>query len=722
MNASAEDGDLKGDFLKNLEEVTLNGKNVLPAGAGQIGGEEDYQIKDGMIILGKNLFKEAGSYTLQLKANADAGYAPKTLKFEVKEAVETPAEEGKDVPEFREAVLKEESGYFAKDPYYQIFFDGVDLDEDGKTEDDVEDWLRSKPLAVYVDGVLYESGMSDDNTNRYTIQESDQYYKSVLAIRPAVMGGEHSVKITAEGYKVCEFTFTGSEIEQEVKDAPVFEKAEVKESYYGYGDYYKLTFSGSNARDFFNSDSLTVTVNGSEYTKLTNSYASVGSTEGSKIYAYDSYSYTPALELRPEDMSEDLEIIITAEGYKSCTFTVEGLSDEKVTPEFDKYTYVEAESSWDASYYRIDFAAEDDEALSKYLSDSSMVVTVNDEKYERSSSLSSSSTKTFVADGKMGAYGRTYSYLKLSADAFEEGDANEVEITVDGYDTITFTVGESDEIGNEDGDEFAPEVSNTKYEEKGIFNPAYYQVAFKYSKDKDEQEKIKEYLESDDLTVTVNGTEYSRVISKFQFKEKNFLATVRTADSGADEAVLEMTEDAFDQDVNTVVIEGGDGYGSITLTINKDGKLVTAATETTIDDIEVVVDTELPAEDEIIASDDKKEEISDEIIDEDENVSDDSNAKGDAEDEDNTSDDIKETDSADDTEDKADESEDAADDKSENEADDITDEDDAEDTDAADKDDADADEEESSENEADSDDADESETADAEEDTEAEME
>ena len=592
VNASAKDGALKGDFLENLKEVTLNGENVLPAGAGQIGSEEDYQIKDGMVILGKNLFKEAGNYTLQLKAKADAGYAPKTLDFEVKEAVETPAENGKEVPGFHKAVLKKESGLLAKDPYYQIFFDGVDLDKDGQTEDDVDEWLRSKTLAVYVDEVPYESGLDQDNTNCYSIQERDGSYKSILAIRPAEMSGEHSVKITAEGYKDCEFTFTGSANEQEVKDAPVFEKAEVKESNSGNGDYYKLTFSGSNARDFFSSDSLTVTVDGSEYTKLKNSYASVGSTEGSEIYACDSFSSTPALELRPEDMSKDLEITITADGYKSYTFTVEGLSDE---------------------------------------------------------------------------------------------------------------------IGNED--EFAPEADGSKHVTSSwSFDPSYYKVIFKNGKDKDEQKKIKEYLESEDLTVTVNGTEYSRVTVKSQLKEKNFIAAVRTADSGADEAVLEMTEDAFDQDENTVVIEGGEGYGSITLTIKKDGTLVTAATESAIDDIEAIADVELPAEDEIIASDDKKEEISDDIIDED-----------------NTSDDIKDTDSADDSEDKVDESEDAADDKSdetgddesEDQAKDVTDEDDAEDTDAADKD-ADADEGESSETEEEA--ADESETADAEEDTEAEME
>lgn len=449
VNASAEDGDLKGDFLKNLKEVTLNNKIVFPAGEGQIGSEEDYQIEDGMVILGKNLFKKAASYTLQLKANADAGYAPKTLEFEVKEAVETPAEDGKAVPTFREAVLKEESGILAKDPYYQIFFDGVDLDKDGKTEDDVEEWLRSKTLAVYVDGEHYESGLNQDNTNCYSIQESDGFYKSILAIRPADMSGEHSVKITADGYKVREFYFTGSANEQKDKDAPVYEQAEVKKSYSGYGDYYNLTFSGSNARDFFSSDSLTVTVNGNPYTKLNDSNASVGSTEGSNIYAYASYSSTPALELRPENMSENLKITITAKGYKSCNFTVEVLSDEKVTPVCESATYVKA-GTWDPAYYRIDFTAEDEKALSEYLSDKKMKVTVNGYDYDRAYSLYSSSTKKFVAAGADNGYGMVYSYLKLSADAFEDGTVNEVEISVDGYETITFNVGESDEIGIDD--------------------------------------------------------------------------------------------------------------------------------------------------------------------------------------------------------------------------------------------------------------------------------
>lgn len=710
VNASAEDGELQGDFLKNLEEVTLNGRNILAYGLGQIGGEEDYKIEDGKIILGKNLFKEAGTYTLILKANADAGYAPKTLEFEVKEAAETPAEDQMDVPAFREAVLKEEKGFFAKNPYYQIFFDGIDLDEDGNTEDDVEEWLRSKTLAVYVDGVLYESGMGDDNTNRYTTQESENYYKSVLAIRPAVMGGEHSVKITADGYKDCEFTFTGSEIEQEVKETPAYKNAEVKTS--DYGDYYKITFEGDNVRDFLGSESLTVSVNGDVYTKLTGIYPSVKNTEGSKIYAFDNWD---ALELRPEDMTGDLEITVSAEGYESYTFTVEAPSDEKVTPEFDKYTYVEAESSWDASYYRIDFTAEDDKALSEYLSDSSMVVTVNGVEYERGYSLYSSSTKKFVADGEMGAYGRTYSYLKLTTDEFAEDEANEVEISVDGYELVSFTVGKSDEIGDEDGDddEFTPEVADTKYV-KPWFGANYYQISLERGKDEEEEQKIEDYLKLEELSITVNGKQYSRVTSSFSLGNSatDFYAVSRTGDNGKTEHVIQMTADMFTEDINIVEIEAGDDYGTLTVKIKKDGTLVTADTEAAIDDIEVIADTELPAEDEIIASDEKKEEISDEIVDEDETVTDDVDESKDE----IASDDTEDTDSAEDTEDKADESEDKADaeDKSEETADD---ESDAEEDEAADdtEDDAeDADEEDASETEEDSNEADDTETAETE--------
>lgn len=54
----------------------------------------------------------------------------------------------------------------------------------GQTEDDVDEWLRSKTLAVYVDEVPYESGLDQDNTNCYSIQERDGSYKSILAIRP----------------------------------------------------------------------------------------------------------------------------------------------------------------------------------------------------------------------------------------------------------------------------------------------------------------------------------------------------------------------------------------------------------------------------------------------------------------------------------------------------------------------------------------------------------
>ena len=117
-----------------------------------------------------------------------------------------------------------------------------------------------------------------------------------------------------------------------------------------------------------------------------------------------------------------------------------------------------------------------------------MAVTVNGEVYNRSSSLYSSSTKTFVADGETGAYGKTYSYLKLSADAFKEDEENEVEISVDGYEPLSFKIGRSDEIGDEDGDEFVPEVTETKYV-KPWLGASYYQITLKNGSDKEETRK-----------------------------------------------------------------------------------------------------------------------------------------------------------------------------------------------------------------------------------------
>ncbi len=709
VNASAEDGEQQGDFLKNLEEVTLNGKNILAYGLGQIGGEEDYKIEDGKIILGKNLFKEAGTYTLILKANADAGYAPKTLEFEVKEAVETPAEEH-EVPEFSRKELVAKSG--SVEAYYKLY-----LESDEMKASDIIQYLGKTGAEIYVDGTKLTRNSSLDSffdgtaTNVYKVPDisSEEAY---LAVRLEKMAGNHEVVISVPDYKDLTFSFEGDEPEQEVKETPVFKTAEVKNSSY-YGDYYKITFAGENVRDFFEEDSLAVTVNGSVYTKLTGWNKVDNSTE-TNAYNYDTWS--DALLIRPEDMTENLEITISAEGYEALNFTVEAPSDEKVTPEFDKYTYVEAESSWDVSYYRIDFTAEDDKALSEYLSDSSMVVTVNGVEYERGYSLYSSSTKKFVADGEMGAYGRTYSYLKLTTDEFAEDEANEVEISVDGYELVSFTVGKSDEIGDEDGDEFTPEVADTKYV-KPWFGANYYQISLERGRDKEEEQKIEDYLKLDELSITVNGKQYTRVTSSFSLGNSatDFYAVSRTGDNGKTEHVIQMTADMFTEDVNVVEIEAGDDYGTLTVKIKKDGTLVTADTEAAIDDIEAVVDIELPAEDEIIASDEKKEEISDEIIDEDETVNDDANAKDDAEDESKdeiASDDTEDADSAEDTEDKADESEDKADaeDKSEETADD---ESDAEEDEVADDtaDDAeDTGEEDASETEEDSDDAETAET------------
>ena len=465
-----------------------------------------------------------------------------------------------------------------------------------------------------------------------------------------------------------------------------------------------------------------MTVNGIKCNKLTNAWASVNSTEGSNIYAFDSFSN--ALELRPENMSEDLGITVTAKGYAPLTFTVKPASDKKTTPEFNSAEYVKPESSWDAAYYRVEFDAENDEELSKYLSDKTMAVTVNGEVYKRSSSLYSSSTKTFVADGETGAYGKTYSYLKLSADAFKEDAENKVEISVDGYEPFSFTIGKSDEIGDEDGDEFVPEVAETKYVESSLV-ANYYQITLKNGSDKEENQKIKDYLDCEDLSVTVNGETYERAAALLSLSDSKFIAETGTADSESDEHRIRLAENMFTKDINTIVIEAGDEFGSITVKIKKDGTLVAAATEAVIDEIEVPVDTELPAEDEIMASEDKKEEVSDDIHDDDETVADD---KSDLEDsKEDSFDESKDEDSAEDSGEKDHESGDAADaadksdDESEDKADRVTDQDDATDSNAADQDDEDADEGENSEEEKDSEDADESGMADA-EDSEAEME
>lgn len=631
VQASSKEGEMQGDFLKNLEEVTLNGKQVLPYGAGQIGGECDYRLEDGRLILGKNLFEKAGRYTLQLKANADAGYAPKTLTFNLLEEATVPGEEKNAAPEFKKAVLKEENGFFAKAPYYQLFFDGMDLDGDGETEDDVETWLRADNLTVYVDGVVYEAGMYSDNTGRYAIEESENWRKSILAIRPESMSGEHEVKITAEGYEDCEFTFTGEAEEKEEKEAPVLKKTEMVEND-TYGDYYKIQFTGETVSDFFEEDSLLVKVNGENYEKPESTFwaSYVSTTRGTNLYSFNPYSNE--LEIRPENMMEDLEVEITAEGYEPLIFTITAASDEKKTPDVKESYYVEESET--LAYYRVDFAAENDEELSKYLNNRNMVLTVNGEEYERGYSMNADSTKTFVAVGKMGAYGTVYSYLKLSTDAFTEAE-NEVVIEVEGYEPLNFIIENSDMIDGDEDEAFTPEVTKTKYVEKSWFDPAYYQIKFK----EDEDKKIKEYLESEELSVAVNGEDYVKTNSfAFGNSANNFYAGTIAGTYGS-EYVIKLTTDMFTEDSNLVEIEAGDEFGKIALTIKKDGSLVTVDTAQADDDLDAVAEIELPVDsDEITDASEKNEEILDEIIDEDENIADEKAEKDNAEDKSDTED------------------------------------------------------------------------------------
>ncbi|MDR0923750.1 MAG: hypothetical protein LBN31_05315, partial [Hungatella sp.] len=108
--------------------------------------------------------------------------------------------------------------------------------------------------------------------------------------------------------------------------------------------------------------------------------------------------------------------------------------------------------------------------------------------------------------------------LTLQKDLFQKAGRYTVLLTAEGYTAKTLTFEILEAAGNPvENEKSAPDVVETKYVKKAIFNPAYYRVTF----DATNEKAAKEYLNAD-KTVFVNGIPYKKVISFSGTKQNEF--------------------------------------------------------------------------------------------------------------------------------------------------------------------------------------------------------
>ena len=276
--------DKTGDIWKNLQSVVLTGpdgtkKRLLPNGQESISEKIGYTIGGASLVLGKDLFKEAGEYSVEISAQY---YGVKTVEFEITKKEE---EKGDDDGRLKETPTVSDTDYF-----FGSYTIAVGMGND--------DWMNAI-TGVTVNGETYEKGYYRDNT--YSLSTTDG---KISLDKAGFTENENVVVISAEGYEDLEVILDqkGNLVEKapeesEEKPAPL-----VGDTDYFFGSY---TITVGMGNDDWMNAITGVTVNGEAYEKgyyRDNTY-SLSTTDG-KI-SLDKAGFT----------ENENVVVISAEGY-----------------------------------------------------------------------------------------------------------------------------------------------------------------------------------------------------------------------------------------------------------------------------------------------------------------------------------------------------------------------------------------------------------------------
>ena len=172
--------DKTGDIWKNLQSVVLTGpdgtkKRLLPNGQESISEKIGYTIGGASLVLGKDLFKEAGEYSVEISAQY---YGVETVEFEITKKEE---EKGDDDGRLKETPTVSDTDYF-----FGSYTIAVGMGND--------DWMNAI-TGVTVNGEAYEKGYYRDNT--YSLSTTDG---KISLDKAGFTENENVVVISAEGY------------------------------------------------------------------------------------------------------------------------------------------------------------------------------------------------------------------------------------------------------------------------------------------------------------------------------------------------------------------------------------------------------------------------------------------------------------------------------------------------------------------------------------------
>lgn len=450
------------DFFASLTEVTLtgpgmeNGKILMPGMSESVYEELGYTISGNTLTLGKDLFKTAGQYSVTLKAGYV--YETKTLNFTITAKAEVPDQGDLTPPTFAKVEYKKDF----YEEYYRISF-----------ADNAEAYLKNVTSAT-VNGTTYNCGYSL-NTNTFKVSNDASAVAMYLdfPVNDFIKDGTTTVVVKAKGYTDLSFTVnlkdgkpvTGGDsgttdpIDPSEPEATAAPTVKGLEDVTDWGtQYYRVSFEGmdKDALKAYLTKIKLVTVGSTTYTQ-----SSYSSTNAYKLFAtnttYDSYAYD-CLDLTSNGFPTDAvtRVAIEAEGYATLTFDVKngqlvtdnnaggtetpdpgtgGDEDKKAAP---TYTYKGKDGYYNAIRIEFGVDAETQSWLGKIGATS---VKVNDSNVELASSSydSNFASKFYIRKNE------NPSYVYIGT-ALLTQSRNTIEITVDGYKTLTITV---DKDGNE---------------------------------------------------------------------------------------------------------------------------------------------------------------------------------------------------------------------------------------------------------------------------------
>lgn len=454
------------DFFASVTSVELTGpdgktKTVLLKG--QEGSDLGYEVSNNTLVLCKNQFADTwkenadGKYTLTLKAGY--GYETQKVEFEIKAKEETPVTPpvgDKDVPAYESWTLTR--GYFGSG---KLCFGAS-----GHNSTAVQPYLNAITAIKLGDVTLTPVSYSSQvEANKYCI---DKGTDQTIYFYPADFSTTDSTTITiiADGYK--NFTLvigadgkvvTGGDSgatdpvdpsEPDATAAPTVNGvSEVTE--FGGSRYYRVSFKGmdKDALKAYLTKINLVTVGSTKYTQSSSS-----STNAYKLFAtdttYDASAYD-CLDLTPNGFPADVatRVTIEAKGYATLTFDVKngqlvtdnnaggtetpdsgtgGDADKKDAP---TYTYKGKDGYYNA--IRIEFGgdAETQTWLGKI---KAACVKVNSVDVEQVNYMFNIKGSEFYLKS-----GENPSYVYIGNNLLTQ-EQNTIEITVDGYNTLTITV------------------------------------------------------------------------------------------------------------------------------------------------------------------------------------------------------------------------------------------------------------------------------------------